>query len=112
MLLMSPGTVPPPMNPMAPHAYQPSRAPYGPPPTGPPPTMKPTPPPTGPPMANATPPPPKADGKFLLVSFNLVTFDIWAWQPYDNDCHIQMSLYSLFYKLINILDCLIYFEWS
>ncbi|XP_030293217.1 protein transport protein Sec24A-like isoform X2 [Sparus aurata] len=56
------GTVPPPMNPMAPHAYQPSRAPYGPPPTGPPPTMKPTPPPTGPPMANATPPPPKADG--------------------------------------------------
>ncbi|XP_070699471.1 protein transport protein Sec24A [Pempheris klunzingeri] len=57
-----PGTAPPPMNPMAPHAYQPSRAPYGPPPTGPPPTMKPTPPPTGPPMANATPPPPKADG--------------------------------------------------
>ncbi|XP_035522707.1 protein transport protein Sec24A [Morone saxatilis] len=57
-----PGTVPPPMNPMAPHTYQPSRAPYGPPPTGPPPTMKPTPPPTGPPMGNATPPPPKADG--------------------------------------------------
>ncbi|KAM8742199.1 protein transport protein Sec24A isoform 2-T2 [Acanthopagrus schlegelii] len=56
------GTVPPPMNPIAPHAYQPSRAPYGPPPTGPPPTMKPTPPPTGPPMASATPPPPKADG--------------------------------------------------
>ncbi|XP_036974675.1 protein transport protein Sec24A isoform X2 [Acanthopagrus latus] len=56
------GTVPPPMNPMAPHTYQPSRAPYGPPPTGPPPTMKPTPPPTGPPMASATPPPPKADG--------------------------------------------------
>uniref|UniRef100_A0A8C4ESQ0 SEC24 homolog A, COPII coat complex component n=1 Tax=Dicentrarchus labrax TaxID=13489 RepID=A0A8C4ESQ0_DICLA len=55
-----PGTVPPPMNPMAPHTYQPSRAPYGPPPTGPPPTMKATPPPTGPPMGNATPPPPKA----------------------------------------------------
>ncbi|TKS83125.1 Protein transport protein [Collichthys lucidus] len=49
------------MNPMAPHTYQPSRAPYGPPPTGPPPTMRPTPPPTGPPVANATPPPPKAD---------------------------------------------------
>ncbi|KAM8742198.1 protein transport protein Sec24A isoform 1-T1 [Acanthopagrus schlegelii] len=57
------GTVPPPMNPIAPHAYQPSRAPYGPPPTGPPPTMKPTPPPTGPPMASATPPPPKADAQ-------------------------------------------------
>uniref|UniRef100_A0A8C4ETJ8 SEC24 homolog A, COPII coat complex component n=2 Tax=Dicentrarchus labrax TaxID=13489 RepID=A0A8C4ETJ8_DICLA len=57
-----PGTVPPPMNPMAPHTYQPSRAPYGPPPTGPPPTMKATPPPTGPPMGNATPPPPKAVG--------------------------------------------------
>ncbi|XP_059207479.1 protein transport protein Sec24A isoform X2 [Centropristis striata] len=57
-----PGTAPPPMNPMAPNTYQPSRAPYGPPPTGPPPTMKPTLPPTGPPMANATPPPPKADG--------------------------------------------------
>ncbi|KAE8287625.1 Protein transport protein Sec24A [Larimichthys crocea] len=57
-----PGTAPPPMNPMAPHTYQPSRAPYGPPPTGPPPTMRPTPPPTGPPVANATPPPPKADG--------------------------------------------------
>lgn len=69
MLLMSPGTVPPPMNPMAPHTYQPSRAPYGPPPTGPPPTMKPTPPPTGPPMASATPPPPKADGKILLGFF-------------------------------------------
>ncbi|XP_074528347.1 protein transport protein Sec24A-like isoform X3 [Halichoeres trimaculatus] len=52
------GTAPPPMNPMAPHTYQPNRAPYGPPPTGPPPTMKPAPPPTGPPMANATPPPP------------------------------------------------------
>lgn len=64
---IQPGTAPPPMNPMPPHTYQPSRAPYGPPPTGPPPTgppptMKPTPPPTGPPMANATPPPPKADG--------------------------------------------------
>ncbi|XP_042287324.1 protein transport protein Sec24A isoform X2 [Thunnus maccoyii] len=63
---IQPGTAPPPMNPMPPHTYQPSRAPYGPPPTGPPPTgppptMKPTPPPTGPPMANATPPPPKAD---------------------------------------------------
>nr|XP_033500810.1 protein transport protein Sec24A isoform X3 [Epinephelus lanceolatus] len=57
-----PGTAPPPMTPMAPHTYQPSRAPYGPPPTGPPSTMKPPPPPTGPPMANATPPPPKADG--------------------------------------------------
>ncbi|XP_076606700.1 protein transport protein Sec24A isoform X2 [Chaetodon auriga] len=57
-----PGAAPPPMNPIAPHTYQPNRAPYGPPPTGPPPTMKPTPPPTGPPMANATPPPPKADG--------------------------------------------------
>ncbi|KAM9348129.1 protein transport protein Sec24A-like [Symphorus nematophorus] len=57
-----PGTAPPPMNPMTPHTYQASRAPYGPPPTGPPQTMKPTPPPTGPPMANATPPPPKADG--------------------------------------------------
>lgn len=53
------------MNPMAPHTYQPSRAPYGHPPTGPPPTMKPTPPPTGPPMANATPPPPQAAGKFF-----------------------------------------------
>ncbi|XP_033500810.2 protein transport protein Sec24A isoform X3 [Epinephelus lanceolatus] len=57
-----PGTALPPMTPMAPHTYQPSRAPYGPPPTGPPSTMKPPPPPTGPPMANATPPPPKADG--------------------------------------------------
>ncbi|KAM3601432.1 uncharacterized protein V6R79_012827 [Siganus canaliculatus] len=52
----------PPMNPMAPPSYQPSRAPYGPPPTGPPPTMRPTPPPAGPPMASGTPPPPKADG--------------------------------------------------
>ncbi|CAK6957313.1 protein transport protein Sec24A isoform X2 [Scomber scombrus] len=65
---IQPGTAPPPMNPLTPHTYQPSRAPYGPPPTGPPPTglpptMKPAPPPTGPPMANATPPPPpKADG--------------------------------------------------
>ncbi|XP_042354800.1 protein transport protein Sec24A isoform X2 [Plectropomus leopardus] len=57
-----PGAAPPPMTPMAPHTYQPSRPPYGPPPTGPPPTMKPAPPPTGPPMANATSPPPKADG--------------------------------------------------
>ncbi|XP_028277242.1 protein transport protein Sec24A isoform X2 [Parambassis ranga] len=62
-----PGTAPPPINPLAPHSYQPSRPAYGPPPTGPPPTgppptMKPTPPPTGPTMANATPPPPKADG--------------------------------------------------
>ncbi|XP_047463012.1 protein transport protein Sec24A isoform X3 [Mugil cephalus] len=62
-----PGAAPPPMNPVAPHTYQPSRPGYGPPPTGPPPsgpppTMKPTPPPTGPPMANATPPPPRADG--------------------------------------------------
>ncbi|XP_031730054.1 protein transport protein Sec24A-like isoform X3 [Anarrhichthys ocellatus] len=57
-----PGTAPPPMTPMAPHTYQPNRAPYGPPPTGPPPTMKPAPPPIGPPMANATPPPPMADG--------------------------------------------------
>ncbi|XP_053188344.1 protein transport protein Sec24A isoform X2 [Scomber japonicus] len=60
---IQPGTAPLPMNPMTPHTYQPSRAPYGPPPTGLPPTMKPAPPPTGPPMANATPPPPpKADG--------------------------------------------------
>lgn len=57
------------MNPMTPHTYQPSRAPYGPPPTGPPPTMKPTPPPIGPPMSNATPPPLKADGKSLLLFF-------------------------------------------
>ncbi|XP_044078648.1 protein transport protein Sec24A isoform X2 [Siniperca chuatsi] len=57
-----PGAAPPQMNPMAPHTYQPSRAPYGPPPTGPSPTMQPTLPPTGHPMANATPPPPKADG--------------------------------------------------
>ncbi|XP_034407021.1 protein transport protein Sec24A isoform X3 [Cyclopterus lumpus] len=59
-----PGTAPPPMTPMAPHAYQPNRAPYGPPPTGPPPpTMKPAPLPIGLPMAtNATPPPPRADG--------------------------------------------------
>lgn len=63
----STGTAPPPVNPMAPHTYQPSRAPYGPPPTGPPPTLKPTPPPTGPPMANATPPPPGADGKFMFI---------------------------------------------
>ncbi|CAJ1063480.1 LOW QUALITY PROTEIN: protein transport protein Sec24A [Xyrichtys novacula] len=53
-----PGPAPPPMNPMAPHTYQPNRGPYGPLPTGPPPTMKPAPPPTGPPVANATPPPP------------------------------------------------------
>uniref|UniRef100_A0A3Q3WJG5 Uncharacterized protein n=1 Tax=Mola mola TaxID=94237 RepID=A0A3Q3WJG5_MOLML len=53
------------MNPMTPHTYQPSRAPYGPPPTAPPPTMKPTPPPIGPPMSNATSQPPKADGKPL-----------------------------------------------
>ncbi|XP_068456897.1 protein transport protein Sec24A isoform X3 [Clinocottus analis] len=59
---IQPGPAPPPMTPMAPHTYQPNRAPYGPPPTGPPPTMKPAPPPIGPPMANATPPPPKADG--------------------------------------------------
>ncbi|XP_033995960.1 protein transport protein Sec24A isoform X3 [Trematomus bernacchii] len=59
---IQPGTAPPPMNPMAPNTYQPSRASYGPPPTGPPPTMKPTAPPTGPPMANAKPPPPRADG--------------------------------------------------
>ncbi|XP_047463010.1 protein transport protein Sec24A isoform X1 [Mugil cephalus] len=63
-----PGAAPPPMNPVAPHTYQPSRPGYGPPPTGPPPsgpppTMKPTPPPTGPPMANATPPPPRADAQ-------------------------------------------------
>ncbi|XP_075957776.1 protein transport protein Sec24A isoform X1 [Anarhichas minor] len=58
-----PGTAPPPMTPMAPHTYQPNRAPYGPPPTGPPPTMKPAPPPIGPPMANATPPPPMADAQ-------------------------------------------------
>ncbi|XP_041657044.1 protein transport protein Sec24A isoform X2 [Cheilinus undulatus] len=57
-----PGAAPQPMNPLAPNAYQPNRAPYGPPPTGPPPTMKPAPPPTGPPVANATPPPPKGDG--------------------------------------------------
>ncbi|XP_056297379.1 protein transport protein Sec24A isoform X3 [Pseudoliparis swirei] len=58
-----PGTAPPPMTPMSPDAYQPNRAPYGPPPTGPPPAMKPAaPPPIGPPMANATPPPPRADG--------------------------------------------------
>ncbi|XP_033955022.1 protein transport protein Sec24A isoform X3 [Pseudochaenichthys georgianus] len=55
---IQPGTAPPPMNPMAPNTYQPSRASYGPPPTGPPPTMKPTAPPTGPPMANVKPPPP------------------------------------------------------
>ncbi|KAJ4930261.1 hypothetical protein JOQ06_019267 [Pogonophryne albipinna] len=59
---IQPGTAPPPMNPMAPNTYQPSRASYGPPPTGPPPTMKPTAPPTGPPMANVKPPPPRADG--------------------------------------------------
>ncbi|XP_031164101.1 protein transport protein Sec24A isoform X3 [Sander lucioperca] len=58
-----PGPAPPPMTHMAPHTYQPSRAPYGPPPTGPPPTMKPTPPPTGTLMPNATPPPPKADAQ-------------------------------------------------
>ncbi|KAI3373265.1 hypothetical protein L3Q82_006567 [Scortum barcoo] len=57
-----PGTVPPPINPMAPHTYQPNRAPYGPPPTGPPPTIKPTTPLPGPPVGSATPPPPKADG--------------------------------------------------
>ncbi|XP_068187551.1 protein transport protein Sec24A isoform X2 [Antennarius striatus] len=57
------GPAPPPMNPIAPHAYPPNRAPYGPPPTGPQPTMKPTLPPTGPPMASATPPPPKADAQ-------------------------------------------------
>ncbi|XP_026183967.1 protein transport protein Sec24A [Mastacembelus armatus] len=67
-----PGTAPPPMNPMAPHTYQPGRSPYGPPSTGPPsigppstgppPAMKPTPHPAGPPVASATPPPPKADG--------------------------------------------------
>ncbi|KAK5887817.1 hypothetical protein CesoFtcFv8_016382 [Champsocephalus esox] len=57
---IQPGTAPPPMNPMAPNTYQPSRASYGPPPTGPPPTMKPTAPPTGPPMANVKPPPPDA----------------------------------------------------
>nr|XP_046265894.1 protein transport protein Sec24A isoform X2 [Scatophagus argus] len=57
------GTAPPPVNHMAPHTYQPSRAPYASPPTGPPLTMKPTPPPTGPPMASATPPPPKADAQ-------------------------------------------------
>ncbi|KAI4814199.1 hypothetical protein KUCAC02_003403 [Chaenocephalus aceratus] len=50
---IQPGTAPPPMNPMAPNTYQPSRASYG-----PPPTMKPTAPPTGPPMANVKPPPP------------------------------------------------------
>ncbi|KAK1882732.1 Protein transport protein Sec24A [Dissostichus eleginoides] len=60
---IQPGTAPPPMNPMAPNTYQPSRASYGPPPTGPPPTMKPTAPPTGPPMANAKPPPPRADAQ-------------------------------------------------
>ncbi|KAF3841122.1 hypothetical protein F7725_006984 [Dissostichus mawsoni] len=32
---IQPGTAPPPMNPMAPNTYQPSRASYGPPPTGP-----------------------------------------------------------------------------
>ncbi|XP_074466974.1 protein transport protein Sec24A-like isoform X2 [Sebastes fasciatus] len=58
-----PGTAPPPMTPMAPQTFHPSRAPYGPPPTGPPPTMKPPPPSTGPPMANATPPPPRADAQ-------------------------------------------------
>lgn len=74
----SPGAAPPPMNPMAPHTYQPSRAPYGPPPTGPPPTIKPTPPPTGPPVGSATPPPPKADGKFEGFFCNLGTFDFCA----------------------------------
>ncbi|XP_028322644.1 protein transport protein Sec24A [Gouania willdenowi] len=57
-----PGSAPPPMNPMAPHTYQPIRPAYGPPPTGPPPPMRPTPPPTGPPAASGTPPPTKADG--------------------------------------------------
>ncbi|KAM9846845.1 protein transport protein Sec24A [Aulostomus maculatus] len=68
------GPAPPITNPMAPHAYQPNRAPYGPPPTGPPPTGPPPagppppgpptmkPPPAGPPVANATTSPPKADG--------------------------------------------------
>ncbi|XP_029303141.1 protein transport protein Sec24A isoform X2 [Cottoperca gobio] len=60
---IQPGTAPPPMTPMGPQTYQPSRAPYVPPPTGPPPTMKPTPPPTGLPMANARPPPPMADAQ-------------------------------------------------
>ncbi|XP_034062334.1 LOW QUALITY PROTEIN: protein transport protein Sec24A [Gymnodraco acuticeps] len=60
---IQPGTAPPPMNPMAPNTYQPSRASYGPPPTGPPPTMKPIAPPTGPPMANVKPPPPRADAQ-------------------------------------------------
>ncbi|XP_076024969.1 protein transport protein Sec24A [Genypterus blacodes] len=55
-----PGSAPPPMNPMVPHTYQPSRPAYGPPPSGPPPLMNP--PPTGPPMGSATPPPPRADG--------------------------------------------------
>ncbi|XP_034033847.1 protein transport protein Sec24A isoform X2 [Thalassophryne amazonica] len=57
-----PGTLPLPVNPMTPHTYQQSRAPYGPPPMGPTQTMKPPPPPTGPPKINATSPPPKADG--------------------------------------------------
>lgn len=53
------------MNPMASHAYQPGRAPYGPPPTGPPPAMKATPPPTGPPISSTTPLPPRAEGEYL-----------------------------------------------
>uniref|UniRef100_H3DF95 SEC24 homolog A, COPII coat complex component n=1 Tax=Tetraodon nigroviridis TaxID=99883 RepID=H3DF95_TETNG len=59
------GSAPQPMTPMASHAYQPGRAPYGPPPPGPPPAMKaaPPPPPTGPPMSSTTPLPPKADGR-------------------------------------------------
>lgn len=60
------GSAPPPMNPMTSHAYQPGRAPYGPPPPGPPPpAMKatPPPPPTGPLVSNASPLPPKADGE-------------------------------------------------
>ncbi|XP_038146391.1 protein transport protein Sec24A isoform X1 [Cyprinodon tularosa] len=58
-----PGSAPPPMNPLAPHTYQPNRPAYGPPPTGPPPAMKATPPPTGPPVTSGTPPPPKADAQ-------------------------------------------------
>lgn len=100
---LSPGTAPPPVNPMAPHKYQQNRPPYGPPttgppPTGPPPAMKPTPPPTGPPMANATPPAPKPDGKFFFCLFSVILTHLIAlclhlWQPVFIFC-ISVYLFS------------------